>query len=95
MIMTRPVYAFKPYNVGRWVIWTLFTLVLAVVDAVIAAARIDVPASVTSHANVNSDVFPAVTLKGDSAPEKTVPYWSSRSTISCAMAGAIPKAAAT
>ena len=24
MIMTHPVYAFKPYNVGRWLIWSLF-----------------------------------------------------------------------
>ncbi|GIX25219.1 MAG: hypothetical protein KatS3mg122_2450 [Caldimonas sp.] len=26
----RPVYHFKPYNVGRWIIWTLYALVLLV-----------------------------------------------------------------
>ncbi len=26
--MTTPYYTFKPYNVGRWIIWTLFALVL-------------------------------------------------------------------
>lgn len=27
---TRPVYHFRPYNVGRWIIWTLYALVLLV-----------------------------------------------------------------
>jgi len=26
--MTTAYYTFKPYNVGRWIIWTLFALVL-------------------------------------------------------------------
>jgi branched-chain amino acid transport system permease protein len=28
--MSRPYYEFKPYNVGRWIIWSAFALVLAV-----------------------------------------------------------------
>ena len=28
--MSRPVYAFRPYNVGRWILWSLFALVLLV-----------------------------------------------------------------
>jgi branched-chain amino acid transport system permease protein len=28
MTMSRAVYAFQPYNVGRWLIWSLFALVL-------------------------------------------------------------------
>jgi branched-chain amino acid transport system permease protein len=30
MTMSRPVYAFRPYNVGRWILWSLFALVLLV-----------------------------------------------------------------
>ncbi|MFN5775246.1 MAG: branched-chain amino acid ABC transporter permease, partial [Burkholderiaceae bacterium] len=26
--MSRAVYAFEPYNVGRWIIWSLFAMVL-------------------------------------------------------------------
>ncbi|MBU3653022.1 MAG: branched-chain amino acid ABC transporter permease [Limnohabitans sp.] len=32
--MTRPVYAFKPYNVGRWLIWSLFAALLLVAPLV-------------------------------------------------------------
>jgi ABC-type branched-subunit amino acid transport system permease subunit len=28
MTMSRAVYAFEPYNVGRWIIWSLFAMVL-------------------------------------------------------------------
>ena len=28
--MSRAVYAFKPYNVGRWIIWSFFALLLVV-----------------------------------------------------------------
>jgi branched-chain amino acid transport system permease protein len=34
MTMSRPVYAFKPYNVGRWVIWSLFALLLVMAPLV-------------------------------------------------------------
>jgi branched-chain amino acid transport system permease protein len=32
--MTTAHYSFKPYNVGRWIIWTLFALVLALAPSV-------------------------------------------------------------
>ncbi|MCK6423350.1 MAG: branched-chain amino acid ABC transporter permease, partial [Aquabacterium sp.] len=30
----RPHYHFRPYNVGRWIIWSLFALLLAVAPLV-------------------------------------------------------------
>ena len=32
--MSRAVYAFKPYNVGRWIIWSFFALLLVVAPLV-------------------------------------------------------------
>ena len=35
--MTTQHYSFKPYNVGRWIIWTLFALVLALAPSVFSS----------------------------------------------------------
>ena len=36
------VYKFKPYNVGRWLIWSLFALVLLVAPGLTLSAQIGV-----------------------------------------------------
>ena len=34
MALTKTHYEFKPYNVARWLIWSLFTLLLVVLPLV-------------------------------------------------------------
>jgi branched-chain amino acid transport system permease protein len=37
--MSTPYYTFKPYNVGRWLVWSLFALVLAVVPLLFTSSH--------------------------------------------------------